>query len=52
MSGTSRCPWCGKSEDQFVMVMYFTDSYSMVERVCADCRQAWLKKLKKAVGEK
>ncbi len=43
------CPWCGRTA-KLVMVMYFTDAYSVTERVCMDCRRAWLKKMKKAVG--
>lgn len=46
----SRCPWCGAEVPQLVMIMYLTDGYTVTERICPDCRKAWLKRLKKAVG--
>lgn len=45
-----KCPWCGQKAAELVHVMYLTDSYTVVEKVCPACRQAWLRKLKKSIG--
>lgn len=44
------CPWCNKHSDKFMIVMYITDSGTATEKVCPDCRTAWIRRLKKEVG--